>query len=89
MTFLASQRAILVGAQGLSLARQLKKKEFPVGKWTVSFDEKDSLWTDADGHHRVPSMDRNSGGDWDFRLSYFEYGWGGDFCLLCFCDLSA
>ncbi|MEK7097904.1 MAG: hypothetical protein AAB906_03590, partial [Patescibacteria group bacterium] len=50
LAFLASQRAILVGAQGLSLVRQLKKDQFPtIGKWTVSFDEKDALWADGDG----------------------------------------
>lgn len=89
LAFLASQRAILVGAQGVSMARQLKKDQFPVGKWTVSFDEKDALWTDADGNHRVPYVLRHSDGSWHFSLGCFEYGWSDDYCLVCFCDLSA
>jgi hypothetical protein len=89
MAFLASQRAILVGAQGVSLTRQLKKEEFPVGKWTVSFDEKDALWADDVGSHRVPRVRRDSDGAWGFDLGYFGGGWRVDYCLLCFCDLSA
>ncbi len=89
LAFLASQRAILVGAQGISLARQLKKNEFPVGKFTVSFDEKDALWEDSDGSHRVPGFYRLSGGDWEFSLGGFEYDWYDVHCLFCLCDLSA
>ncbi|MDD5071974.1 MAG: hypothetical protein PHQ42_04555 [Patescibacteria group bacterium] len=89
LVFLATQMAILVGAQGLSLVRQLKKDEFPVGKWTASFDKKDALWEDADGNRRVPCMDRHSDGDWGFDLGGFEHDWNGDYCLLCLCDLSA
>jgi hypothetical protein len=89
LAFLASQRAILVGAQGISLARQLKKEQFPVGKWTVSFDEKDALWTVDVGNHWVPHVDRCSGGDWNFDLGSFEIDWNDGCCLVCFCDLSA
>ena len=86
LAFLASQNAILVGAQGISLTRQLKKDEFPIGKWTVSFDEKESLWRVGNGNHRVPYIDRHSDGDWHFDLGYFEHAWDGVNCLLCFCD---
>lgn len=89
MNFLASQRAILVGAQGISLVRQLKKNEFPVGKWTASFDEKDALWEDADGYLRVPGVGRDSGGVWCFLLGGFGIDRNDGHCLLCFCDLSA
>lgn len=89
LNFLSSQRAILVGAQGISLARQLKKNEFPVDKWTVSFDEKDALWEDADGYHWVPFVSRYSGGGWDFDLGHFENDWHDGDCLFCLCDLSA
>lgn len=89
LSFLASQRAILVGAQGVSLAQQLKKEEFPVGKWTVSFDEKDALWVDGGGHHGVPRVYRYSDGYWKFFLGNFEVDWHDDACLVCFCDLSA
>lgn len=89
LAFLASQQAILVGAQGLSLTRQLKRNELPVGKWTVSFDQKDALWEDADGNHRVPRVYRYSDGDWNFYLGSFENDCYDGYCLLCFRDLSA
>ncbi len=86
MAFLRKQNAIFVGGQGLTLAHELKADEFPVGKYTVSFDEKDSLWTDADGNLWVPGVRRYSGGDWGFGLGCFEGGWVSGLCLLCFCD---
>ena len=87
LNLLFSQRAILVGAQGASLVRQLKKEEFPVGKWTASFDEKDALSTVDDGNHGVPFVLRYSDGGWEFDLGRFEVAWYGGKCLLCFCDL--
>jgi hypothetical protein len=81
LAFLTAQRAILVGAQGLSLVRQLKKDRFPVDKCTVSFDKKNTLWRDAAGHHRVPFS------GWNFDLGYFQGDWNSDYCLLCVCEL--
>jgi len=86
MTFLKKQHAILVGGQGVLLANDLKGDEFPIGKWTVSFDEKESLWKDSDGDHRVPDVHRLSDGDRVFNLGIFELDWGGGVCLICFCD---
>ena len=86
MAKLHSQKAILVGAQGASLAWEQKKEELPVNRWSVSFDEKNALWKDADGRHRVPLVYRYSDGDFKFNLGLFEIAWGGDYCLLCFCD---
>ncbi|MEK7465174.1 MAG: hypothetical protein AAB631_00135 [Patescibacteria group bacterium] len=82
----AREKAIFVGAHGLSLAWQLKKDEFPVGKWTLSFDKKEALWKDPDGDHRVPHVYRLSVGDYEFNLGYFEGGWNSADCVLCFCD---
>jgi hypothetical protein len=87
MNFLAKQNAILVGGQGLTLLQANKPDEFPVDKFTVSFDEKDSLWKDSDGYLRVPYVNRDSDGDWKFHLGYFASDWVGGDCLLCFCDL--
>ena len=89
LAFLVTQRAIFVGAQGLSLTRQLKKNEFPVGKWIVSLDEKQALWADVIGFHGVPGMYRHLNGVWDFGLGFFEGDYNDDKCLLCFYDLSA
>ena len=38
----------------------------------------------ADGYHRVPSVNRNSDGDFKFNLGNFENDWNDDNCLLCF-----
>ncbi len=89
LAFLKTQKAILVGAQGISIVWQQAKEQFPKGKWTVSFDEKDALWQDADGYHRVPRMDQLSVGDWCFVLGYFGDAWDDDYCFLCVRDLSA
>jgi len=89
MTFLRSQKAVFVGAQGASLVYEQVKGELPKGYGYVSFDEKDALLADDDGYHRVPSVSRNSDGDWIFNLGRFEGVWFDDGCLVCFCDLSA
>lgn len=86
VVFLKTQKAILVGAQGISLVWQEKKNEFLVGKWIVSFDEKDTLFVDADDYPRVPGMNRDSDGGWHFYLGNFEDDWSTAACLLCFCD---
>ena len=39
---------------------------------------------DSDGNHRVPNVNRNSDGDWNFNLGNFENDWNDDNCLLCF-----
>ena len=89
LTQLRSQKAILVGAQGASLAYEQKKDELPVDRWSVSFDEKDALWEDGDGRHRVPHVYRFSGGNFEFGLGFFERGWSVGRCLPCFCDESS
>ena len=77
---------ILTGAQGLTLAWQEARGTFPVGKWTVSFDEKDALWTDSDGNHRVPGVYRYSDVGFELYLVRFEDDWGDGSCILVFCD---
>lgn len=89
LVFLKTQKALLVGAQGISVVWQQAKEQFPKGKWTASFDEKDALWQGAGGFRRVPGMGQYSGGDWGFDLGYFGRGWVSDNCLLCVRDLSA
>ena len=86
LAFLKTQNAILVGAQGASLVFEQKREDLPKGYWYVSFDEKEALWKDADGYHRVPCLLRRSDGDWNFGLGGFGGVWGDDDCLLCFCD---
>lgn len=78
---------IFVGGQGLTLIQEKKPGEFPVGKYTVSFDEKESLWRDDFGKHRVPVMGLFSGSDdRPFDVGVFDGGWNEVFCLLCVCE---
>ncbi len=86
LAHLRSQKAILVGAQGASLAWEQKKEELPVNRWSASFDEKNALWKDADGNHGVPFVLRDSDGAFEFILGDFGLAWYGHRCLLCFCD---
>jgi len=87
LKFLREQKAILVGAQGMTLVTELKPDKLPVGKYTVSFDKKETLWKDSEGYPRVPRVSRYSDGDFKFGLGYFGNDWNDYDCLLCFCDL--
>lgn len=89
LEFLRTQKAVLVGAQGLALTRDKRGEELPQDRWTVSFDEKNYLFKDAVGDRRVPNMRRFSDGGWKFILGRFGVDWLDGNCLLCFCDLSA
>ena len=86
ITFLKKKGVILVGAQGLTLLQSKLPKEFPVGKLTVSFDEKDAL-PFLDGFHGVPYVHASSGGGFGFSLGDFGNPWFEDVCLLCFCEV--
>lgn len=89
MNFLRKQNAILAGGQGVTLVYDQAKDKLPKDKWAVSFDEKDALWKDADGSHRVPYVFAYSDGDFEFALGYFGRDWLAGDCLVCFCDLPA
>ena len=86
MVFLHSQKALLVGAQGASIVYEQERKELPKNRGYISFDEKENLWQDADGRHRVPHIDAHSGGAFYFRLGYFGDPWRDVCCLLSFRD---
>jgi len=89
IAFLKKQNAVLVGGQGATLVYDLAKDKLPKGKWTISFDEKVSLFEDACGDHFVPYIDAHTDGNFEFGLVGFWWDWTSNFCLLCFCDLSA
>ena len=86
LAFLRNQKARLLGAQGVTFAYEQGKDKLPKGRYYASFDEKDALWEDPAGHHRVPGVYADSGGDFFFLLDYFESAWVGAGGLLCFCD---
>ena len=43
------------------------------------------LWRDPNGNHRVPYLNANSDGDFNFDLDNFENDWNDNNVLLCFC----
>jgi len=86
LDFIRSRQGILTGAQGASLVFEQKRNQLPKGYWYYSFDQKDALWKDAAGGHRVPCVGRHSGDVFEFDLGYFEGGWGDVDCFLVFCD---
>lgn len=87
MKFLKKQNAVFTGAQGATLVFDQKRDELPKGKWYASFDEKDRLWEDAGGDHRVPGVLAHSDGDFYWFLGSFGYVWDGSSAFLCFCDV--
>ncbi len=86
LAFLRSQKAVFTGAQGASLVFAQQRQALPRGYWYTSFDEKETLWQDAVGFHRVPGVSADSGGGFVFGLGDFESEWSEGYCLLCFCD---
>ena len=86
MAFLATQGAVYTGAQGVSLVFDQKRDQLPKGYWYSSFDEKERLFKDADGDHRVPSINVYDDGDFDFDLGCFESTWSENDIILCFSD---
>jgi len=84
LKFLEKNRAILIGAQGISLAWQESGNMFLFSGRKVSFDQAHALWVDPIGHHRVPFIDCCLGGGWRFSLGRFEDVWSEGDCLLCF-----
>jgi hypothetical protein len=87
MAFLATQKAVHTGAQGASFVFEQKRDQLPKGFWYASFDEKECLWRDAGGYHRVPGVIAYSDGGFGFNLGGFEGVWNDDHAFLCFCDI--
>ena len=86
LKFIRSKNGILTGAHGSSLVWEQRREELPKRRWYVSFDEKDVLWKDADGDHRVSDVYAGSDGGFHFNLGDFEGGWDGNDSLLVFRD---
>lgn len=86
ISFYRKQHAILVGAQGLTLAKDLRAGEFPVDRGTVSSDEKDALWENSNGDHLQAFVYRYTNDGWGLGLGCLEHGWQY-YCLLCFYEL--
>lgn len=89
LAFLASQGSVLTGAQGAALVFEQKRSLLPKERWYVSFDEREALWKDAGGRHRVPYVNASSDGDFSFDLGYFGGDWGAEYVLLVFRDVAS
>jgi hypothetical protein len=84
LTFLINKKAMLVGAQGLSLVWYLKKDELPKDrKKIISLDNKDALWSETGRWHMIPLVRWESAYFWCFDTDVFEAsGYYGHY-LLC------
>jgi hypothetical protein len=87
MAFLATQKAVHTGAQGLSLVFDEKRDQLPKGGWYASFDERDRLWKDAHNKHQVPGVDCSSGYDFEWRLGSLEDVWFEDGAFICMTEV--
>ncbi len=85
--FLRKEKAVFIGAQGASLVFERKCNQLPKCKQYTSFDEKDRLWIDDAGVHRLPNIDCCSNGDFMLRLGDFEQSNRSDVALLCFTEV--
>lgn len=88
LAYLRRQKAIFVGAQGMTLVWKQKKKELPVEKFSVALEEKESLWKDAHGYHDVTYIYRRSNSDFSFNTKLLEPDLYNEHCLICFCDVN-
>lgn len=92
LEFLKTQKAILIGLEGILLVWnhiniwQHLQEAFPVGKYEVSFDQRDLLWKNDQGRPRVPTMGRDVEDEWNFFLDAFDAKWDDNYILLCFCE---
>ncbi len=84
VNFLRNQKAVMLGAQGLTLAYDVAGDEFPKGKYVTSFDEKDVLWKDPKGYCRVPVVFSSYTDDFGFFLGYFGANLDNKSCILGF-----
>jgi hypothetical protein len=87
LAFQGARKALFVGAQGLSLIGQIKSRELPAKRWTISFDKKDALWQNkATGCHLVPFAYQYPNGICFFSCGNFEDEWFDGSCLLSVSD---
>lgn len=85
LSFLQSQKALLVGGQGLALICQLNPKRFPDDRFVISLDHKESLWQSPQGSYMVPCFCIEQMHDPDnyYVLRPFDELVPGNYYLLC------
>lgn len=87
MAFLATQKAIHTGAQGLALVFEQKRNNLPKGRWYCSYDEMERFLV-IRGDHWVPSM-WFSDCDYSFGCTCFEDIAGKHIAFLCFTEVES
>jgi hypothetical protein len=89
LSFLAKRNSALPGAQGLALLfEQMFEQKRPqlLEKYQyASLDNREALWKDIDGSHRVPAIDVPSRGNYRFILGHFDRRWSVKRAFLSFC----
>lgn len=88
--FMEKEGMYFVGAQGLSVVLQYKKKELPIMKCIVSYDKERALYNDRFVGIRVPRVSIGLNNKWVVYLDPFlheEHFFSGEYCLLCFRDI--
>ncbi len=85
--FLATQKAIYTGAQGLSLVFDQKRDQLPRAKWYVSFDVKERLLAQDHNYHGVPLLGVRGDGAFLLTLDHFECLSGNNNIFLCFTEM--
>lgn len=88
LTFLTTQKAVYLGAQGISLVFDQMRDELQRGLWYISFDEPDRLWKDSSGARRVTGIGVRSDGVFDISLMRFGEGWDDNCAFFCFSDIN-
>lgn len=90
LNFLESQKALLVGAHGLSLVYEYAEVSLPNKCWSISYAAEEPMWEDSekDKRSRIPRLHTDRDVGYSFELAYFERPIGNDCCLLCFNEVS-
>jgi len=86
LAFLKLQNAVFLGAQGICLVYEQGRDKLLKGKSYSSFDEKERLWEDHNGYHRVPNIGVDLDGGFGFYISIFGNDCKPSTTLLCFCE---
>lgn len=86
LILLRSQKAVLVGVQGLVFLWKNYSSKLPTEKNMVSLDDKHGLWEDRHDRYRVPYLSLEIDGGWMLHLGKFDDGLSRIDCLVCFCE---
>ena len=87
LDFMKNQNAILVNAQGLTLASPLFPIKFPEDRWILSIDELDNLAISPDvkfKEYLVPMIGMSPGRPKELNVYSWNSAWGTNYYLLCF-----